>query len=253
MSPYMDSFEKELSRVLKESADRIAPPDTNEVWAEIERKIQEKNKKPAVPVFKKFAAAVVLLIFLLTAVLSVTGDYALADFKFFQTVKSVVGNVVNISGVSHGGRELPADSNPEINGMTGEKKLCSLEEAQNLLAYEIAVPGYVPEAYELAGVFVREETDTLSPVELHYIDSSSGKEIEIDENPINRGSAFSYNFRSNDAQMSTIKLNKSEATLIYFKKTDRRKLLWQTSQMYFIVSAGLSEEEIIKLGKLLGE
>jgi hypothetical protein len=46
---------------------------------------------------------------------------------------------------------------------------------------------------------------------------------------------------------------KSEAALIYFEKTDRRKLLWQTSQMYFIVSAGLSEEEIIKMGESLGK
>lgn len=251
MKPYMDSFERELSQVLKESAGRILTPDKKEVWAEIEREIQGNHKKTAAPVFKKLAAVAAILIFLLTGVLFITGDYALADLRFFQTIKSVFGNVVNISGASHSGNKVPVNEKRAIDEKTDEKILYSIKEAGKSLAYEIAVPGYVPEAYELAGVFVREVTDSLSPVELHYIDASSGKEIIIDENPINTVTAFSYNFRSNNAQMSTVQLNESEATLLYFEKTGIRKLFWQTSQMYYIVSAGLSEEELIKLGEAL--
>jgi hypothetical protein len=250
MKPYMDSFEREFSQELKESADKIVPPDKNEVWAEIEREIQRNHKKPVIPAFKKLLAVASLFIFFLTGVLVVTGDYVLADLRIFQTIKSVFGNVVSISGVSHSGNEVPVNKYHGIDEKSAEKKMYSIKEARQLLAYEIVIPGYVPEAYELAGVFVREETDRLSPVELHYIDPAE-KAIVINENPIDANTAFSYNFRSNNAQVSTVQLNESEATLVYSEKTGLRKLFWQTSQMYYIVSGAISEEEIIKVGESL--
>ncbi len=65
--------------------------------------------------------------------------------------------------------------------------------------------------------------------------------------------SFSYNFRSNQAESSTVKINEYEATLIYFEKTGLRKLLWQTPDRYYIISASLSEENILKVAKSLGK
>jgi len=74
---------------------------------------------------------------------------------------------------------------------------------------------------------------------LHAKRKKGKKSLVINENHIVRITAFSYNFRSNDAET-----NGSEATLIYFKTTDIRKVIWQTSQMYYIIEDTLTEEEI---------
>jgi len=237
MSPYFEDFDKELSQGLKEAANSIVSPDRNEVWTGISREIG-------------------ILIVLLTGLFAVAGDYALADFRFFQTIKSIVSNVVNISGVTRTANEVPdvgSQINQNIEEKSGEKALFSIDEARQSLDYDIAVPGYVPASYTLEGVSIRENKNSLSPVELHYIDSVSGKELIVDENPIRQVTSFSYNFRSNDAENSTVEINEYEATLIYFEKTGGRKLLWQTSETYYILSASLNEEEIVKVAESLNK
>jgi sarcosine oxidase gamma subunit len=39
----------------------------------------------------------------------------------------------------------------------------------------------------------------------------------------------------------------------YFEKTGLRKLLWQTPDRYYIISANISEEDILKVAKSLGK
>ncbi len=251
MKHYFDSFENELAQGLKEAASRMVPPDKDEVWADISRKIEAINKKKGIPAFKKFAVAAVLTIFFLAGVFAVASDHALADFRFFQTIKSVFRNVVSISGATRADNEIPVVSKQDMVENTGEKALYSLKETQKLLEYDIAVPAYVPSSYTLNGVFVRENKNRLSPVELHYIDSISGNEMIIDESPISQTASFSYNFRSNDTDTSTVQVSGYEATLVYFQNTEGRRLLWQTSDKYYIISAGLDEEEIMAVAESL--
>ncbi len=251
MKHYFDSFDAELSQGLQEAASRIVSPDKDEVWADISRKIEGINRKEGIPVLKKLAAAAAVLILLLTGVFAAAGDYALADFRFFKTIKSVFSNVVSISGVTRTDNEVPTVSNQNIVENNDEKALCSLEEARQSLDYDIAVPGYIPTSYTLDRVFIRENKNSLSPVELHYKDSVSGNELIIDESPISQATSFSYNFRSNDAETSTVQVSEYEATLIYFKNTGIRKLLWQTQDKYYIVSADLDEKEIMAVASSL--
>lgn len=146
---------------------------------------------------------------------------------------------------------MPVAGNQNIEEKDGVKALSSLEEARHSVGYAIALPGYVPASYTLSGVIIREIDDPMSPVELHYMDAVSGNELIVEEKPIDQTSSFSYNFRSNDAQTSTLNINENEATLIYLENTGFRKLLWQTQETYYIVSASLNEEEIIKVAQSL--
>ncbi len=253
MNLYFNSFDEELAQKLQTAANSIVPPDRDEVWAKISADIEESNRKAGIPVFRKFAAVAAVLILLLTAVFTV-GDYVLADFRFFQTIKSAFCNVVNISGVTQTRDETPAvgdQKNENKDEQDGENALCSLGEARQTLNYNIAVPNYVPASYTLNGVFIKDKNSNLSPVELHYIDSVTGNELIVDECPISQVTSFSFNFRSNDAKTLNVEINEYEATLIYFDNTDLRILLWQTPERYYIVTANLDEEEIIEVAKSL--
>ncbi|MBC7076669.1 MAG: DUF4367 domain-containing protein, partial [Syntrophomonadaceae bacterium] len=144
---------------------------------------------------------------------------------------------------------VPVENNPvEINSVR-EKEFYSLDKAQQLLGYNIVLPKFLPEGYELAGIFVRQENDSMSPVDLHYNDNHGEESLIINENPIVNATAFSYNFRNNDAETRTVNINSSEATLIYFEATGIRKIIWQTTQMYYVIEGSLTEEEIIKIAK----
>ncbi len=250
MKTYFDDFDRELSQGLKETANSIIPPDKDQVWSDISREIESINNKTNISIFKKLAAAAAILMVLLTGLLAV-GDNALADFRFFRAIKSVINNVVSISGVTQTNNSIPVIDNTNIEQNGNNKDLYSLEEARHLLDYEIVLPGYIPATYTLYGIYIR-GLDSLSPAELHYVDSI-GNELIIDENLIDQPTSFSYNFRSNEAESSTVKINEYEATLIYFEKTGLRKLLWQTPDRYYIISASLSEEDILKLAKSLGK
>jgi len=128
-----------------------------------------------------------------------------------------------------------------------------LDKAQQLLGYNIVLPKFLPEGYELAGIFVRQENDSMSPVDLHYNDNHGEESLIINENPIVNATAFSYNFRNNDAETRTVNINSSEATLIYFEATGIRKIIWQTTQMYYVIEGSLIEEEIIKIAKSIDQ
>ncbi len=253
MKPYFDSFDEKLSQGLQDAANSIALPDRDQVWAEISAKLEGNSRKTGIPAFRKLAASAAILTLLLTGMFTVAGDQVLADFRFFQTIKSFFSNAGNISGVTRTGDKVPAVGNQNIAEKSGEKALCSLEEARQLLDYAIAVPGYVPASYTLSGVLIREKENSLSPVELHYVESESGNVLIVEETLINQTSSFSYNFRSNEAETSAVEVNEYDATLIYFENTGVRKLLWQTTEKYYIVSANLDEEAINEVARSLGK
>lgn len=253
MNRSMDSFDKELSKALKEFASSISAPDKDEVWAEILQETKSKTFKPKTPIFKKWAIAMTIILILLGGLFANTGNHAVADFRFFQIIKTVIGNVASIAGVARTGNNVPALGNQGVEETITKKSLCTLKEAQESLSYDILLPKYVPEAYALIGVYISEKKDTLSSIELHYLHSESGKELVIDETPASRISAFSYNYRSNDAEQSNVQINGCEATLIFFQKTGVRRLIWQTSTMYFMVSSDLNEEEITNVSESLSQ
>jgi len=244
-----DYFDKKLSVELRKAAEEITPPDKAEVWTEIEKEIKAFIKRQKAPILKKYISAAIVLILLFASVFLVAGNDLYAESSFFQTVKSVLNNIVNISGSGQTGNEVPVENSPvEINSVR-EKEFYSLDKAQQLLGYNIVLPKFLPEGYELAGIFVRQENDSMSPVDLHYNDNHGEESLIINENPIVNATAFSYNFRNNDAETRTVNINSSEATLIYFEATGIRKIIWQTTQMYYVIEGGLIEEEIIKIAK----
>jgi len=117
-----------------------------------------------------------------------------------------------------------------------------------MLDYKIDLPTYITDGYQLTGVFIRDKDTKMSSVELKYEAGKDGAFFTIEETPVTRPTAFSFNFRKNDAEVKTVDLNGFEATLIYFKKNGTRQLMWHTPVMYYNISGPLAEEEIINVG-----
>lgn len=250
MNPFLDNFDTEITLGLEEAAQNIVAPDRDQVWSDILNEIEGINRKAGNHNLRKCAVAVALFTILITGLFAVADDDALADLRLFQTIKSVISNVVSISGVTRTSDEVPVIITHNPDADNSEMDLYTIEQAQQFLAYDIAIPDYVPPTYTLSGVFIREKNDNLSPAELRYIDPS-GVELIVDENPVSQVTSFSYSFRNNDAEHSAVRVNDCEATLIYFKKTGLRKLLWESSDKYYIISASIAEREILKVAESL--
>ncbi|HHW02070.1 MAG TPA: hypothetical protein GXX35_04550 [Thermoanaerobacterales bacterium] len=56
-------------------------------------------------------------------------------------------------------------------------------------------------------------------------DGKGDASFTIEETPVTRPTAFSFNSRNKDAEVKTVDLNGIEATLIYFKKNGTRQLM----------------------------
>lgn len=182
----MDDFDRRLSKEIKEFGQRIEIPNREEVWAKIGKRIQGPRQKP--PVFRKVVALAAVLVVLVTGTL-VTRAYASADFVLVRVMRTFLNNIVSISGVVQTTSEAPPRGATEEIGIAEERMLRPLEEAQQLLDYDIIMPQYVPEGFKLAGVYVR-RGDRMSPAKLYYGHSGGQGNLTIEEKPLTRASAF---------------------------------------------------------------
>lgn len=246
MSEYKDEFDIYFSEQIKKIADDITPPDKKRIWENIKKELNiYKKRKKQMWVKRALTAAAVLIVFFIGFAAG-TGNSAFADHGFFKTIKSFFGNVVNISGITQTSQDLSQEQE-EIN-VVGEKNYYTLDDAQKMLDYKIGLPTYVTDGYRLAGVFIRDKDTRMSSVELKYESGENGASFTIEETPVTRSTAFSFNFRKNDAEVKTLDLNGFEATLIYFKKNASRQLMWHTPTMHYNICGSLTEEEIINIG-----
>jgi hypothetical protein len=251
MKEYKDEFDIYFSEQIRKIADDIVSPDKKRIWPKIKKELNVSKKvKKQVWVKRTLAAAAVLLVFFMGFVAG-TGNNAFAGHGFFKTIKSFFGNVVNISGITQTGNDL-LHGQEETNAVS-EKTYRSPVEAQKMLDYEIVFPAYIPDGYRLSGVFIRDENSRMSSIELKYEASNDDRYFTIEETPVTKPTAFSYNFRKNNTDVKTVYLNGIEATLIWFKKNDTRQLLWHTPVMYYNISGSLAEEEIISIGKSINK
>ncbi|HHW03496.1 MAG TPA: DUF4367 domain-containing protein [Thermoanaerobacterales bacterium] len=246
MKEYKDEFDMYFSEQIKKISDDIVSPDKKRIWLKIKKELSVSKKvKKQVWVKMVLAAAAVLLVFF-TGFVAGMGNSAFAGHGFFKTIKSFFGNVVNISGITQTGKDI-LQGQEEINAVR-EKTYRSPDEVQKMLDYEIVLPAYIPDGYRLFGVFIRDESSRMSSIELKYEASNDDRYFTIEETPVTRPTAFSYNFRKNDTDVKTVYLNGIEATLIWFKNNDTRQLLWHTPAMFYSISGPLAEEEIINIG-----
>lgn len=141
-----------------------------------------------------------------------------------------------------------------ISGRTGGENygtqkdvFIPIDEAQKRVDFRIAVPEYLPEGYSFHGAKI--SGGGKDSVTLIYRKGTEGEELSIEEFSTTEESAFSYNFRTNDAEVKTLSIKGAEATLIHFRKTDRRQLLYGSGSINFIITGRLSEQDIIRVAE----
>ncbi len=236
-----DIFDKYLSKEVKEYVNSIEFPDKEKAWVNIKKEINNYNEKNKLFFLKKKIAivATVIIIFF-TGVMVGTSNYTNANFNFLKSIKNVFGNVTNISLSTHQDNKIEDQQDTVVN-----KKLYTVKQANKILNYDIILPKYIPQNYKLIGVYIRNEENNLSPVEIQYIYDTA--QILISENPIIKQTAISHNVRN--AETKKIIINGSEATFIYFTDLDIHEIFFQKSIMQFKISGSITEDEIIKIAK----
>ncbi|MBA1335676.1 MAG: hypothetical protein HPY66_1303 [Firmicutes bacterium] len=242
-----DDVDRMLAEAIKREGEKIIPPDKDEVWAEISRRLDRAYERRKKVRFKKIVAvaALTLVIFIGTSILFAHDGRAY--FHVFKTFKTLWGNVFNITGFSDTGKVNADESNIEIIDRVTEKDLQGLDAAQRYLDYSIAVPDFIPDRYRFLGVYIRTKDSGFSPIELIYGDDEENY-VYITQKPLIQPSSLSYNFRSNDAEVKDVEVNGNEAVMIYFGNSGMRQLMWQTPVNYFTINGPLTEDEIIEIG-----
>lgn len=233
-----DAFDLYLSKKIKEYAEDIPLPKhiEDEIWVRIKRELEaQKNKKIAI---KKriVSVAFVLIVFFMGVYTGIAGKEATADSKFFKIVREYWNNIMTISGKT-----------ASENYGTAKDFILSIDEVQKNVGFQIAVPGYLPEGYGFHGAKI--SGGGKASVALIYRKGTEGEELRIEQFSVARETAFSHNFRTNDAEVKDLSIKGSEATLIHFKKSGLRQLLYEKGSIYFIITGRLSEEDIIRVAE----
>ncbi|MCG0276905.1 MAG: DUF4367 domain-containing protein, partial [Thermosediminibacteraceae bacterium] len=196
-----DAFYVYLSKKIKEYAENIPVPKhiEDETWLNIKKELRAKKNKKTTAKRTMVNVAFVLLVFFMGVYAGIAGKEATADSKFFNVVKKYWNNIMTISGRTGG-----------ENYGTQKANLVTLDEAQKRVDFRIAVPEYLPEGYSFHSAKISEEGKP--SVILIYRKETKGEELRIEQFSIPRESAFSHNFRTNDAEVKTLNIKGSEAT-----------------------------------------
>ncbi|WP_073258742.1 DUF4367 domain-containing protein [Caldanaerovirga acetigignens] len=104
------------------------------------------------------------------------------------------------------------------------------DEVQKNVGFQIAVPEYLPEGYGFHGAKI--SGGGKNSVILIYRKGTEGEELRIEQFSVARETAFSHNFRTNDVEVKDLNIKGSEATLIHFKKSGLRQLLYENGSTF---------------------
>lgn len=233
-----DSFDLHLSKKIKECAEDVPVSKhiEDETWLSIKKELGAKKNKKTTTAKRMVNAAFVLLVFFMGVYAGIAGKEATADSKFFNVVRKYWNNIMTISGRTGG-----------ENYGTQKDVFIPIDEAQKRVDFRIAVPEYLPEGYSFHGAKI--SGGGKASVTLIYRKETEGEELRIEQFSTTKETAFSHNFRINDAEVKTLSIKGSEATLIHFKKSGLRQLLYGNGSTYFIITGKVSEGDIIRVAE----
>lgn len=237
-----DEFlDKLLSSEVKKAVDSMPSPDIERARTNIKKMLEIHIRRKYFA--KRISTAVIIFFVFISGVLVGTSNTSIADIWFIKNIKSMFNDVLSIQ-TSTNINQAETFKEPETNMIT-EKEFLSIEKAETLIEYSIALPEYVPEEYNFYGVHIRSQGDNFSPIELRYSNKSNDY-ITITQIPLDTQLAISSNIRTNEASIETIQINNYEATIIVQESVTR--LIWDDFRTQFIVEGTIGKEEIIKVG-----
>lgn len=140
------------------------------------------------------------------------------------------------------GGEVKTSLAGEYNPDDAEKNYSSIDEAQNNSVFDIKVPEYLPEGYELSRVYTYTSDDGSTSgeyINLEY-NNAKGKKITIFERAINEYTRFTS---STDGKIEELTINGCRAALM-----DENNINWETedSVSVSIIAHDISKSELVK-------
>ncbi|MDG5790164.1 DUF4367 domain-containing protein [Evansella sp. AB-P1] len=243
MSKY--DFDNEIKELLNEEyKNPIAPPLSKEKnWESIQNKMNrpKKNNNKLKAVMAACIAATVIS-------LSVFLPQGSASNWITSLITQTQGVHTHLFGNVGGSSDTPSTP-PKVEQHNADisEKIVSLDEAKQLVNFDIAIPDYLPAEYHLQNVTVHLiENERSNSIVLNYI-SSRNEELTIEQVNGESGVAFYHGFNNENMELTELTINSLPATIIKLKD-DSKKLYWISSdEIVFTIQGFLNEKELIRI------
>lgn len=247
----MNVPESELERMIKEDIAKelsyIEVPDVKEQWAKIQKQIMDNNTPPIkekrIKLYKRLAwiAAVLVLTSSITAYKPIYAQ-AFGD-KFIQLYNLIVGKTTRNRTESYQHTTQTAVPSVQDLGPTAEKEV-SLQEAQSMVPYQLALPKYLPEGTKQLKVLLSSIGDNAQKVTIQY--NYAGNIMVLEQRNSGRAASRGSLYDTDDTKITDITVNGAPATLME-NKSGLCTLDWELRGLLLQLSGKVPADEIKKV------
>lgn len=243
------SFDSLIKEIVHKQIDSIVPPSKEEVWEQIKQKLSDERRKKQYRRLKSILIACTVIV-----VLTVTFVY------FYTPVMAFTGRIIkSIEEVTENSfivrKIVSFNPDSQENAITNDKyDDPRIDEAKRNISFEILLPKYVPEDYELYSVNVFNKDKEREKVTLLYInikDENKKESFEIEEQsyPDDSESEMKY-VMDPDTKVEYLEINEVKCTLLSYDKM-HNILFWDNNNISYKIDGNISKDDIVKIVKTM--
>lgn len=255
----MADIEKQQDRLIQDGLNAIYQeieiPDPSASWIKVKAQLDQRKKRKNRRLRLQFVAGIIAASLIIEFSLNTGGmPKTYASFSsFFLKAKE---NIVEIFFKEPTSKQDPSKAKtnppPEVSTVTpAHPENTTIEDATNKLAFNLLLPGAMPDGFQLDSVRIFKEADqSYKNVFLEYADQS-GDLIKIDEHLIQSDSTSLRSDIAKDAgTIKETKIKGNKAILVILPD-GMINLEWLSKNIKFSVSGKLTEPEALNLGESL--
>lgn len=245
-------LDKLIEEVLKNNKEDIPSPPLSkaETWKIIDQRLKkEEQKKRFFSKRAKVYVAVLVLMLVLVPLLHPQNVTAFSWFtKYFSVIQGKITHLMGSSGQSESsGDQPPLQNQFSVVQDNMHNEQMSLEEAQKHAKFEIKIPKYIPDGYELKDVTILvTDHQKSNAIELNYIKGS--EVLSIKEMFVESQMGYGTTFDNEDVKIKEVNIKNRKGTLLTFKN-ESNQLIWDAPRYHFELRGKITEDEIIKIAE----
>ncbi|WP_425803732.1 DUF4367 domain-containing protein [Desulfitobacterium sp. Sab5] len=242
-------LEEYISQEVAKELNNIDVPNIDEQWTKFKKQLQSEQdiSKRKVHLYKSNYkkitwVAVIIIIIGCTMLIKPINTEAFGE-KFVQLYNYVVGKTTKNQTRNY---QHPPNSNVPViqdRGTTVEKEV-SLEEAQSMVSYKLALPTYLPKNTKEQQILVSSIGDNTQKITIIY--TLNGNSLVLEERNAGRAASSGILYDTDDTVNKDITINGYTGTL-FTNKNGFNKVNWEIRGVVLQLSGKVVEEEIIKI------
>lgn len=242
MSKNMDQLLKEIAH---ERIESIVPSPKEDVWEQIKIELRRKRKKESFKRLKPKLVACIILVVLTVGLVNFYTPVKAFTAKMIKSIGEITGDTFTIRKLVN--LQLEDEEPVDMDSKYIDPRI---NDAQREVSFDIPIPGYIPEGYELYAVDVFNKDKGREKVNLLYIntneeDKKGSFEIEVQSFPIGSESEMKY-VLDDDTKVEDVDINGIEYSLLSHDKS-YNILFWDSGNMSYKIDGNLSKKDIFKI------